>query len=391
MKLAFVVQRYGLEVAGGAERHCRNLAERLAARHRVRVLTTCALDYTEWRNHYPPGETLVEGIRVRRFPVTRSRSERSFGLLSDLVFHDDHDAEDERRWVLENGPLCPELVRALDGEAADLVIFYCFRYYQTFFGLPRVRGRSVLVPTAEEDPAVRLPVFRDLFTAPRGILYLTPEERDLVQEVSGNQAVPHAVIGGGIEVPETWQAVDARSRFDLPDRYLLYVGRIDRNKGADRLLRYYQWLAGEWAELPVLVLVGHPALPLPEHPKVRHLGTVTEKEKFALLAGSELLLMPSPYESLSLVLLEAWETGRPALVNADCGVLRGQSLRSGGAVFYRDFAEFAECLRILLADPSLLARLGAQGHEYVRREYAWPVVEERTERLLARVHRGEAP
>jgi glycosyltransferase involved in cell wall biosynthesis len=391
VKLTFVVQRYGLEVTGGAERHCRSLAERLAARHQVRVLTTCALDYTEWRNHYPPGSAVVEGVPVTRFPVSRPRSAREFGLISDLVFLDDHDLEDERRWVVENGPFCPELLRALDGEAeADLLVFYCFRYYQTFFGLPRVRERSVLVPTAEEDPAVRLPVFKALFAAPRGILYLTPEERELVQGVSGNQRVPEAVIGGGIDVPEGWEELEIRGRFGLPGRYLLYLGRIDRNKGADRLLQYYEWLVEEWPEVPDLVLVGYPALPLPEHPKVRHLGTVSEAEKFALLAGCELLLMPSPYESLSLVLLEAWATGRPALVNGSCEVLRGQAVRSGGAVFYRDFAEFAECLRVLLGDPHLLARLGAQGREYVGREYAWPVVEARTERLLTSLL-GERP
>ena len=55
MRLAFVIQRYGLEVNGGAELHCRWLAERLARRHQVEVFATRALDYLEWRNHYPAG------------------------------------------------------------------------------------------------------------------------------------------------------------------------------------------------------------------------------------------------------------------------------------------------------------------------------------------------
>ena len=97
----------------------------------------------------------------------------------------------------------------------------------------------MLVPTAEEDPAIELPVFGDLFRSARGILYLTPEERSLVQGVSGNAAVPSVVVGSGINVPRGHGAIDvARAFRRSPAPYVLYVGRIDRNKGADRLFTY---------------------------------------------------------------------------------------------------------------------------------------------------------
>jgi glycosyltransferase involved in cell wall biosynthesis len=386
VRLRFVVQRFGLEVAGGSELHCRWLAGRLARRHQVEVLTTCALDYLEWRNHYPPGLDRVEGLPVRRFPVTRPRSERRFAVVSDLVFHDEHSLHDEREWVEENGPFCPDLVRALDSmRDVDLFVFYSYRYYQTFFGLPPVASRAVLVPTAEEDPAIELPVFAGLFRAPRGILYLTPEERSLVQGVSGNAGVPDAVVGSGINVASGWEAVDVRTRFGLPPRYVLYVGRIDRNKGADRLFSYYRRLHAEWPEAPTLVLVGKPALEIPVHPKILHLGFVGEAEKFALLAACEVLVMPSAYESLSVIVLEAWAMGRPVLVNSACRVLEGQCVRSGGGLFYRGYSEFAAALGMLAGDPELRAALGAAGKAYVRREYDWDVVEERTGRFLASI------
>lgn len=379
MKILFVIQRYGLEVAGGSELHCRWLATRLARRHQVEIATTCALDYIEWRNHYPPGADTVDGLRVRRFPVARPRSEHRFALVQDLVFHDEHTLEDEREWVVENGPVCPALVRALPGWAADVVVFYSYRYYQSFFGVPAVPGRAVLVPTAEEDPAVELPVFGPLFRAPRGLLYLTPEERALVNGVSGNESVPSVVIGSGINVPEGWRAADVRSRYALPERFLFYAGRIDRNKGADKLFTYYRRLAEEWPDVPPLVLVGKPALPIPEHPKIRHLGYVSEDEKFALLAACDVLLMPSAYESLSVIVLEAWAMGRPVLVNAACKVLEGQCVRSGGGLFYRGYAEWAEALRVLVRDRATGDALGAAGRAYVRREYDWDVVESRVE------------
>jgi glycosyltransferase involved in cell wall biosynthesis len=383
LRLCFVIQRYGLEVAGGSELHCRWLAGRLAARHQVRVVTTTALDYIEWANHYPPGPAVVDGIPVTRHRVERPRSIRRFAALSERVFGDEHARADEVEWVEENGPFAPALVRSLPRlRDVDLFVFYCYRYYQTFFGLPTVAGRAVLVPTAEDDPAMELPVFHALLRLPRGILFLTPEERSLVHTASGNEAVPSAVIGSGVNVPAGHAAVDVRARFGIDGPFLLYAGRIDRNKGADRLFTYYARVRADWPDAPPLVLIGTAALPIPADPKVRHLGFVSEEEKFALLRECAVLLMPSAYESLSVVVLEAWAMGRPVLVNAACRVLEGQCMRSGGGLFYRGYSEFAEALRRLATDGALGNALGAAGRAYVRAEYDWDVVERRTEGFL---------
>jgi glycosyltransferase involved in cell wall biosynthesis len=386
VKLCFVVQRYGPGATGGAETHCRWLAERLARRHEVQVVTTCALDYNEWRNHYAPGQSTVNGIRVTRHPVERPRDPRAFALYSDIVFRDHHTPEDERTWVEQNGPFAPALVTSLPGmQDVDLFVFYSYRYYTTFFGLPAVAERSVLAPTAEDDPAVRLPVFKPLFNAPRALLYLTPEERQLVAEASGNAALPSQVIGSGIHVPEGWRAVDVRARFGLTGRYVLYVGRIDWAKGVDQLVRYHQRLAAEWPELPALVLAGKPVIDVAAHEKLRVLGEVSDEEKGALMAACDLLVLPSALESLSLSVLEAWSFGRPVLVNAACRVLEGQCVRSNGGLFYRGYAEFAPALRLLLERADLREALGRSGRDYVAREYDWDVVEGRADAFLAEI------
>jgi glycosyltransferase involved in cell wall biosynthesis len=162
-----------------------------------------------------------------------------------------------------------------------------------------------------------------------------------VQEVSGNGSVPSAVIGSGVDVAAGWEAPDVRARLSLPPRYLLYVGRIDWSKGVDTLFDYYRSLAEAWPALPPLVLAGKPMMDIPSHPGIRHLGEVSEVEKFALIGGCELLLLPSLYESLSIAVLEAWALGKPVLVNGECRVLEGQCVRSNGGLYYRRYAEFA--------------------------------------------------
>ena len=384
MRLAFVIQRYGAEVAGGAEAHCRGLVNALKDHHQVEVLTTCALDYITWKNHYPSGVAQVDGVTVTRYPNARERDVSRFAAISDLVFNDDHSHQDERRWIEENGPVSPELIKAIGARREiDFFILYSYRYYTAAMGARAAAGRAVLVPTAEEDPAIRLGVFGEVFRSARALLYLTPEEQELIEQhhaaVSG---IPSAIIGSGVSVPPVVSPA-AAARFDLPSPYVLYAGRIDRNKGVDTLFRYYSWLADEWPGAPTLVLAGHQVLDIPAHPKIRHVGYVTEDEKAALLSGAAVVIMPSAFESLSILALEAWALGTPVLVNAKCRVLEGQCRRSNGGLYYRDLAEFSAMLKLLLSDATLRKALGESGRNYVAGEYSWKIAAERTENILA--------
>ena len=124
-------------------------------------------------------------------------------------------------------------------------------------------------------------------------------------------------------------------------------------------------------------------MPIPEHPSIKFLGYVDEPTRDALLSAAAALVVPSPYESLSIVLLEAWNRGTPAVVNGSCDVLRGQAIRSDGALYYRTYDEFARAADYLLGNPEVARQLGANGRAYVDREYRWPVVMERLEQFLA--------
>ena len=279
MKLACVVQRYGAGVAGGSERHCRELALRLAARHDVTVLTTCAADYVTWANEFPAGESVDGPLRVRRFPVSRPRRLKRFAELSDEVFDGRAPEAQQEDWFRENGPDCPALLDYLraDGAHFDLVLFWTFRYAPSFFGVPLVRDRAVLLPTAEEDRAVDLSILEGFFQMPAAYLFLTPEEETLVSTRAGRPLQPSAVIGMGLDA-----APPAVMPAPLRDPYLLYVGRVDRNKGCDTLLEYFTEYTAVH-EGPSLVLAGPAKMQVPAHPRVRALGRVSDDERDALL------------------------------------------------------------------------------------------------------------
>jgi glycosyltransferase involved in cell wall biosynthesis len=393
MKLAFVVQRYGAEIAGGSEGHCRELAERLSGRHDITVLTTCASDYVTWENAFPPGRTVEHGVPVLRFPVARPRRMKVFADLSDEVFEGGASRDRQEEWFRENGPETPELVEYLraHGHEFDLVVFWTFRYYQSYFGLPVVADRAVLVPTAEDDAAINLDVLPPFFDKPAGYMFLTPEEEQLVSSRAYRPLVPSMVVGSGLEPVST--AGMTRAPLDalgIPQNYLLYLGRVDRNKGCDALLENFQEYASARPDV-ALVLAGPAKMQIPSNPRILALGYVSNEVREALLAHARALVVPSWYESLSIVLLEAWNHGIPALVNGRCKVLAGQVRRANGGLYYMFPAEFDEAADFLLNRPPERDAMGEQGLAYVNREYRWPTVLSRVETLLQDVRRRSAP
>jgi glycosyltransferase involved in cell wall biosynthesis len=383
VRLAFVVQRYGTDIAGGSERHCRDLATRLSSRHEITVLTSCARDYVTWENAYPAGMSADGAVRVIRYAVQRPRRLHDFAALSDEVFDSDAPMERQEEWFRENGPQVPELLDHLraHGREYDAVLFWTFRYYPSFFGLPLVRERAVLVPTAEDDPAIRLDITEEFFNTPAAYLFLTPEEKTLVTARAGRPLEPSAVIGTGLEPAGPAPARESLRASGVPDDYVLYLGRVDRNKGCDTLLDYFQEYASPTSQT-TLVLAGPVTMQIPRHARIRALGYVSDDLRTALLAHARLLVVPSPYESLGIALLEAWNHGVPALVNARCHVLKEQVRRANGGLHYRSFNEFSEALDYLLSHSEERKALGAQGRQFVEREYRWSTVLARIEALL---------
>ena len=375
MKIAIVVQRYGEEVNGGAELHARWLAEHLLALADVDVITSCAVDYNTWQDHYPAGESELNGVRIHRFAVDAPRAPGLEAQTLAIRFQE-HTLLAEQQWVKDQGPYSSSMLRYIQESYAryDLFIFFTYLYAPTFFGLPLVADKAILVPTAHEEWYLELPAYRSLFHLPQLIVYNTEPEMDHVHRVTGNEEVPGVVVGVGINTPGDVSAMRFREKFGLDGEFLIYVGRIDAAKNVPELLAYFTRFQQEYGQELKLVLLGKAQFQLPKHADIIPLGFVSEQDKFDALQAAMALVVPSKYESLSMVALEAWKTGIPVLVNGRCTVLKHQCRRSNGGLYYHTYDEFALALQTMLDNPALRRVMGRQGARFANSRYDWPII-----------------
>jgi glycosyltransferase involved in cell wall biosynthesis len=428
MKIAIVVQRYGTEVLGGSEHLSRLVAEQLASQHEVDVLTTCARDYVTWKNEYQEGADRVRGVTVRRFATARTRDIEAFNRLSDWIFHNAHSRADELEWLKQQGPWCPSLVEYLrrHQQQYDVLLFFTYLYAPTVLGLEVNPGKSMVVPTAHDEPAIRLEIFKDVFRRPAALCYLTDSERRFVQARFAERPLLEEVVGVGVDIPQQHpyprmpapldddasapaegdpdQAAPAegdttqhefashllargavfRRRHRLYGPVVLYGGRIDPGKGCEELIEYFSSYVKEGGDA-TLALMGVKLMALPEEPFIRFAGLLSDRERVQALEAATVVVCPSPYESLSLLALEALAVGTPVLANARSAVLVEHCINSNGGLYYADRDEFVECAKLLVGDARVRAALGRNGREYVRRNYRWDVVLAKYERIFAKV------
>jgi glycosyltransferase involved in cell wall biosynthesis len=375
LKIAVVVQRYGEEVDGGAEQMSRWLAEHLLSVTDVDVITTCAIDYNTWEDVYPSGESELNGVPIHRFAVDSPRT-TDMGARTLALRYQQHTLFDEFEWVKDQGPYSSALLKFIheSRERYDFFIFVTYLYATAFFGLPLVSDKAILVPTAHEEWYIELPAFRSLFHMPELIVYLTQPEMCHVHRVTGNDEVPGVIVGVGINTPDDVSAARFREKYDLEGEFLIYIGRIDEAKNVPELLDFFARFQEDYGRDMSLVLLGKAHFPLPDQPDIIPLGFVSEQDKFDALQAATLLVVPSKYESLSMVVLEAWKMETPVLVNGRCAVLKHQCRQSNGGLYYHTYDEFALTLQTLLKNPAMRQEMGRQGSKFVSNTYDWNII-----------------
>jgi glycosyltransferase involved in cell wall biosynthesis len=299
-------------------------------------------------------------------------------------------------------------------------VFFTYLYAPTVLGLEIAPSRSVLVPTAHDEPAIHLGIYRDVFSRPAAIAYNTDVERRFLTSTFRITAAVEETVGCGVDLPlhqaypkhrgielasapgsggdearagepaeaepgppaERGLAFRRRHRIQPP--FALYGGRIDPGKGCEELIEYFSsYVASGGAG--TLVLMGLKLMKLPEEPYIRFAGMLSEQERLQALEAATVVIVPSPYESLSLLALEAFAVGTPVLASARSDVLVDHCRRSNAGLYYADRDEFVEALKVLVADERLRAAMGKQGREYIGRTYRWDVILGKYDRMLAQL------
>jgi glycosyltransferase involved in cell wall biosynthesis len=373
MKIAFVVQRYGKEVMGGSELHCRQVAERLvAAGHDCTVFTTTAKDYVTWKNEYPEGDTLLNGVSIQRYDVDKERDIESFNAFSDRIFFQSHTHEDEIEWMDRQGPSSKRLLEAIADRQTDfdIFIFFTYLYYNTYWGLKRVTGKKALVPTAHDEPALHLEIMQDVFAFPDAFVFNTEAEKKMLSAHFSFAGKYSDVVGVGVEIPERKHSVGFAAKYGLESPFILYAGRIEPGKGCSELIDHFVRYHEQNPKVN-LVLIGKLLMELPRHPGIHYLGFLPPDEKNQAMAAALVSVHPSHLESLCMAALESLAVETPILVQGQTEPLKQHCVSGDCGLWYTEYAEFATALNLLLADGNLRAGLGKNGRRYVQQNYSW--------------------
>lgn len=376
-RIAVVVQRCHADIAGGSEALAWHYAQLLQTRYAVDILTSCALDYRSWDNALPPGEEQRSGIRILRFASAWPRgswfNELHRRLLRDHAREVERDGAAALSWraplaeqfIRAQGPWCPGLIAHLHDHHADYaaVLFCTYLYPTTYFGLEAVpQAKRVLVPTLHDEPPAYLPAYAQVAQHVPRLIWLTEAERRLGARLW--QLQRGSVVGMAVAT-----AASPAERRERP--YLLYCGRIDESKGCRELLAAFRLLRRQRGNEVELVLTGADHLGVRDGDGVSYLGFVNEARKFALMAGASAFVMPSRWESFSIVTLEALAQGAPVIANGRCEVLADHVAGSAAGWTAVDMPDLARCMQSALAlAPPQREDYARRGRRYVAQHYA---------------------
>ncbi len=374
-KLCFVVQRYSSDISGGGEALCALYVDLLKKEYDITVLTSCSMDYNTWENVFPAGADFQDGVEVMRFPSAEPRNNEASAELTIKMFSDPYNEFDLcAKWLRSIGPYCPDLPRYLkcSKQDFDLIFFIGYLYCTTTFGLPMVPEKAVLIPTAHDEDALnKCNYFKAQFNAPKAFIYLTEEEKKFVQGKFFNQQITNAVIGAPIEIKndEVLQYTDVSERFGIEDKYILYIGRVDQTKNCEDLLAFFFEYKKKYGGKLKLVLAGNAYMKIPKREDVLYVGFVNEIEKMALIRQSSVLVLPSKYESLSMVTLEAMSLGVPVLLRAQSTVLKAHAEKSNAGLYFYNQYDFIEGLRFILVNRTIANEMRKNGKKYIYKNY----------------------
>jgi len=270
----------------------------------------------------------------------------------------------QEEFVRQQGPYSEDLLKWLEERESgyEVILFMTYLFPTTYFGMLQVaQNRRVLVPTLHREPAAYLPIYKHMARGARALLWNSKAEQHLGERLWGR--LPGRIVSMGVD---TRQAVP----FGTEAPYILYCGRLDPFKGCREMIDQFCAFKRAHPSSLRLILTGMDELGIEAWPEdVEFRGFVSTDEKLRLMAGARVFVMPSAYESLSIVTLEAMAQETPVLVNRASEVLTEHAMESGGGLTYVDYETFARALEAMLTDEARRREMGRRGREYVVGRY----------------------
>jgi len=362
MKLAFIIQRCAPDIYAGAEKLVWDLGKNFSEIFDVEILTTCAKDASNWKNHYKSGTEKIGNLKITRFPVDKERDQKFVQISHYLESHTE-DLDKGLEFIDAMGPISNSLLKHIktNRDKYDLFIFFGYLYWQTFHGMPLVKDKSLFFTQAHDEPWASFKIYNKIFDMPLGYLFQTNAEKNFVHKRFGNKDKPYAIVGHGLDlniVNTNYQ----HAKINLPKKYLLYIGRLSEGKGCKLLSEYFEKYLKVHDKDLHLVMIGTKEQPI-KGDNILILENISDEEKFYALKNCTIFIMPSFYESLNIACLEAWLFKKPVLVNGQSDVLKEHCMNNHGGLYFHNFYDFSECLDLLLRDTELSAKLGRNGEK----------------------------
>lgn len=399
-KICFVVCQYGEEVNGGAEIHCKMLAERLSPYYKIDILTSKIINYNTFDEYYTSSKEVLNNIQILRFkckeynPASYTywrkktkwpRKIRRFlfrinilPFIANLIPIWNYGIKKEKELLENHGFYSPELINFLKDHKSDYqkIIFMSYPYPSTVFGIPIAPEKSILIPTVHNEGDVFRSIQTHVFTQVKHIAFNTEEEKNLTQKIFGKKMATNSIVAVGVDtdLKESIDDTGVLKKFNIADPYIHYFGRICNSKMGNLIEWFTDYKQKHPSELK-LVLTGRLFQEKVQHADIIYTGFVSESEKIILIKNSNLVVNPSKNESLSLLLLETMKLGKMALVNGKSDVMKGHCIKSDFAVdYYLNKSDFQQKLHRFAFDEDQLNKNSKKSIEYVDKYYNWDVI-----------------
>ena len=405
-KIAFTVTRYGKDINGGAELHCRMLAERLTDTFDVEVLTTCIKNYVTGAQGYKEGVEIINGVTVRRFRtepgklgtekewLAKVRLQRRIRRLLYWCGCLKYVAKAFPVWKWRLGAdihafkssifYSPEMHEWLKTRKHEYkAIISMTATYAPFFAAADAAGEKMIgIPTLHPERAAFRPALTLSFTKAAFIGYNTGEEQKLAENIFGKNNIRGSIISTGIDSIQEADWHTVKEKFSLPEKYVVFIGRIEKGK-TGKLVNYYTKYCKKYPDAPKLVMVGGIICDIGKHENTFYTGFVSDEEKRSILRHALMLINPSKYESLSLVVLEALRDKVPVLVNGKCNVLKEHGIRSKNAILtYSSYREFRDNFKKISEDADTREYMKHAGESYFLENYSWDTIMPRLRKAI---------